>query len=192
MTEHGVEYYMALPYTIVIRKDDEGDYVARVEELKGCTADGRTPEEALKSLAEVQGAWLEEAIEAGQAIPEPSVEAGLPSGKWVQRVPRSLHHKLSKMAKADGASLNHFVTTILAEAVGLQAGRTEPLPSAWEELVETAAEWQLTENSGTGERRLNLLKGLSRASVIQTTDKLSTASRAKRTHGKAEEPEYVQ
>lgn len=122
MTEHRVEYYMDLPYTIVIRKDDEGDYVAKVEELKGCIADGRTPEEALKSLTEVQSAWFEEAIEAGQAIPEPCVEADLPSGKWVQRVPRSLHHKLSKVAKADGASLNHFVTTILAEAVGLRVG----------------------------------------------------------------------
>ncbi len=41
-----------------------------------------------------------------------------PSGKWVQRVPRSLYLKLTVLAKAEGVSLNQFVTAVLAEAAG--------------------------------------------------------------------------
>jgi len=190
MTEHRVEYYMELPYTIVIRKDDEGDYVARVEELKGCIADGRTPEEALKSLAEVQGAWLEEAIEAGQVVPEPSCEDFLPSGKWVQRVPRSLHRKLSAMAKADGVSLNHLVSAILAETTGVRSRKAEPAPSAWEETVETA-QWQLIERGAEGPER-RLLEELSRAASIRAAGGSARTSTVKRGHAKTEKCEYVQ
>jgi antitoxin HicB len=42
----------------------------------------------------------------------------LPSGKWVQRVPRSLHLKLILLARAEGVSLNHLVVSFLAEMVG--------------------------------------------------------------------------
>ena len=42
----------------------------------------------------------------------------LPSGKWVQRVPRSLHAKLIALAKREGSSLNQLATSILAEGVG--------------------------------------------------------------------------
>jgi len=117
------EYYRDLPYRIVLKKDDEGAWIARVEELPGCTAHGATKAEAIENLDEVQSAWIEDAIAAGDAIPEPAAEE-LPSGKWLQRVPRSLHMKVSELAKREGVSLNQLVTSILAEAVGR---RLEPL-----------------------------------------------------------------
>jgi len=113
-----LDYYRSLPYGITLRKDEEGDWVARVEELPGCTAHGGTQTEALKNLEEVKTAWIEDAIEAGDAVPEPKVDERLPSGKWLQRVPRSLHKSLTKMAENEGVSLNQFVTTVLAAAVG--------------------------------------------------------------------------
>jgi hypothetical protein len=42
------------------------------------------------------------------------------SGKWVQRVPRSLHAKLAKQAKREHVSLNTLVVSILSEAMGLK------------------------------------------------------------------------
>ena len=42
----------------------------------------------------------------------------LPSGKWVQRVPRSLHKRLVEVAKKEGVSLNSLVQTYLGMAVG--------------------------------------------------------------------------
>jgi len=103
---------------MILRKDEDGDWVARIEELPGCTAHGKTRGEALENLEQVQAAWLEDALEAGDEIPEPQHNELLPSGKWLQRVPKSLHKKLAELAKQEGVSLNQMATSILAEAVG--------------------------------------------------------------------------
>ncbi len=113
------EYYRALPYGIILRKDEEGDWIARIEELPGCTAHGATQADALKGLNEVMEVWIEDAVMSGAEIPEPRIAQGLPSGKWLQRVPRSLHKKLVEEAAREGVSLNQLVTSMLAEAVGL-------------------------------------------------------------------------
>jgi len=110
--------YLNLPYTITLRRDDEGDWVARVDELKGCTAHGETDVEALAQLAEAKRDWIQAALEDRISIPLPAVEEELPSGKWVQRVPRSLHRDLRHLAKADGVSFNQFVGMILSAYVG--------------------------------------------------------------------------
>ena len=39
-------------------------------------------------------------------------------GQWRQRVPRTLHEKLKITAAHEGVSLNAFVASVLAEAVG--------------------------------------------------------------------------
>jgi predicted RNase H-like HicB family nuclease len=110
--------YVALSYTVVLRKDEEGDFVARIEELPGCVAHAATATEALEILGDVQREWISDAIERGDPIPLPATEEGLPSGKWLQRVPRTLHAKLVRRARNEGVSLNLLVSTILAEAVG--------------------------------------------------------------------------
>ncbi len=121
MREKQVRDFLALPYTTVLRRDDDGDIVARIDELPGCTAHGKSESDALSNLREAMELWITERIEAGQPVPEPAPEEVLPSGKWVQRVPKSLHKKLSALAKAERVSLNQLVTSILAEAVGAKA-----------------------------------------------------------------------
>jgi predicted RNase H-like HicB family nuclease len=116
-----VEDYLRRPYTKTLRADDEGDVVARVLELPGCIAHGATEAEALENLEEVQRAWLELRLEHGLEIPLPEEETALPSGRWVQRVPRSLHKKLVELAGREKVSLNQLVTSILAESVGQRA-----------------------------------------------------------------------
>ena len=110
--------YLNLPYTITLRRDDEGDWVARVDELKGCTAHGQTDVEALAQLEEAKRDWIQAALEDRIQIPLPEAEEELPSGKWVQRVPRSLHRDLRRLAKTDGVSFNQFVGMILSAYVG--------------------------------------------------------------------------
>jgi len=116
------DYFRMLPYGITLRKDKDGDWVARVSELPGCTAHGSTQAESLKNLDEVMDVWLEDALISGTAIPAPQVAEQLPSGKWLQRVPRSLHKKLADLAERDDVSLNQLVTSILSEAVGRRNG----------------------------------------------------------------------
>lgn len=118
MASENLGHYLGLPYTAVVKQDSEGDFVARVEELPGCSAHGHTPSEALVRLEEAKQLWLSDALEAGDVIPEPTDVTSLPSGKWVQRVPRSLHLRLSSMAKQEKVSLNQLVTAILAQAAG--------------------------------------------------------------------------
>lgn len=187
MNEHDLNYYMALPYTVVIRRDDDGDYVARIEELQGCVAHGGTPDEALGSLVEVQSAWLEEAISSERTIPEPVREENLPSGKWVQRVPRSLHRKLTKIAKKESVSLNHLVSAILAEAAGTPALTTSAQVSVWEE-ARRSARWELIDTGQTSRAGSLLLTELDRVTKIQEK---GTAS-AKKSHAKTEKFEYLQ
>lgn len=117
-----IGYYDALPYTITIRKDDEGDFVSRIAELPGCIAHGDSPSSALENLRVVQRLWVEEALSAGnQTIPEPEDDSALPSGKWLQRVPRRLHKGLVDLARRDNVSLNQLVTAMLSEAITVRS-----------------------------------------------------------------------
>ena len=67
--------------------------------------------------------WIEIGLEEGQPIPEPFTAEAY-SGKFVVRVPRSLHRQLVEAAKQEGVSLNAYVNVVLAKAVGAQT----PLP----------------------------------------------------------------
>src|SRR5207247_6051567 len=125
MTE--LQKYIELPYTVLLRRDTDGDYVAKIPELPGCSAHGKSSGEALENLDEAKALWIEDCLEAGDAVPLPAAEEVLPSGKWLQRVPRKLHRKLQALAKYEGVSLNQLVSAFLAEAVGERApARPQP------------------------------------------------------------------
>jgi len=110
--------FLDLPYTVLVRRDIEGDFVAKIEELPGCSAHGKTREEALENLDEAKVLWMEDSLENGDPIPPPAEDENLPSGKWLQRVPRGLHRKLQVLARKNGISFNQYVASLLAEAVG--------------------------------------------------------------------------
>lgn len=110
--------YLNLPYTIKLRRDEEGDWIARVQELSGCTAHGSTETEAIERLKEAKREWLAAALEDHISIPLPDEPDQLPSGKWVQRAPRSLHRNLASLAKIERTSLNQLVVSILSAYVG--------------------------------------------------------------------------
>lgn len=115
--EKSIEYYMNLPYTIELQRDPEAGWFARVKELRGCMSQGETPEEALAMIQEAMELWLEVVLEDRLPIPEPRPEEGY-SGKFVIRVPRSLHRELVEEADHQGVSLNQYINVVLAHAVG--------------------------------------------------------------------------
>jgi predicted RNase H-like HicB family nuclease len=133
-----LEKYLKLPYTVLLRRDIEDDFVARIEELPGCSAHGKTREEALENLDEAKALWVQDCLENGDQVPLPAADEPLPSGKWLQRVPRRLHRKLQLFAKKEGVSFNQCISAILAEAVGEQlADRLEQIPSHVQEVLTT-------------------------------------------------------
>ena len=109
--------YLSRPYTRELIKNEDGTWFARVMELKGCMTEGNTKEEALKNLDDAMKGWIEVAIEDRESIPEP-LESRSFSGKFVIRVPRTMHRDLAKRAEIEGVSLNQFVVTALAKEVG--------------------------------------------------------------------------
>lgn len=110
-----LKYYMSLPYRIELIPD-EGGVVARVPELPGCMSSGDTAEEALKGLEETKELWLQGRLRAGHTIPVPSDdETGRYSGKFVLRIPKSLHRILDERATAENMSLNSYVLYLLTE-----------------------------------------------------------------------------
>ena len=73
-------------------------------------------------IANAMSDWIETALEEGIEVPLPQVEEEY-SGKFNTRVPKSLHRKLVEAAERDGVSLNQWINTALAEAVGQTAAR---------------------------------------------------------------------
>jgi antitoxin HicB len=108
-----------MKYPAVVRPLDEsgGGYLVEYLDLPGCIADGDTIEEAMANAEQAAAEWIEAAKEMGRDIPEPSTIDKF-SGKWVQRVPKSLHMKLALEAKKEGVSLNALAISILAEGLG--------------------------------------------------------------------------
>jgi antitoxin HicB len=107
-------HYMSLPYRTILDRDEDGDVIARIEELPVCMAHGRDEADALTNLASMKQLWLEDCLEAVETAPEPESPEPLPSGKRVQRVPRNLHRRLAQAAKREGVSLNQLITSMLS------------------------------------------------------------------------------
>lgn len=96
-------------------KDEGGGFLVTFPDLPGCMADGETPEEAVKNGMDAVKSWLKTAKEFKDHIPRPGESS---SGKFVTRVPKSLHARLVARAKQEGVSMNALVTTFLAESLG--------------------------------------------------------------------------
>lgn len=105
-----VKDYMKLPYNYIIQpiEDESGEYYyAKVLELDGCQSTGETFEEAYNNLKDAMKGWIETKLEAGFEIPMPVGYEEF-SGKFIVRIPKSLHYKLTVEAKQEGVSLNQY------------------------------------------------------------------------------------
>lgn len=108
-----------IDYAIVVeplKAEDGGGWLATVPALPGCMGDGETREDAMMDALSAIEEWKDAARQLGREIPGPSA-----LGQWRQRVPKTLHDKLRRLAEAEGVSLNALVTSVLAEAVGRRA-----------------------------------------------------------------------
>jgi predicted RNase H-like HicB family nuclease len=111
------------PYARVLRPEADGSFSAEILEFPGCFAVGDTGSEALQNLENVAESWILGMLAKNERIPEPLQDREAPSGRFVLRLPRSLHKKAAITAEQEGVSLNQFISACVAEAVGLSAGR---------------------------------------------------------------------
>ncbi len=125
-TKSNLEYYLNLPYTVILERWDDGKgtyWVARIAELPHCMIHGDNPEEAVKEIEEVKKDWIKSNLKKGFSIPEPCSRKY--SGKMILRVSPSLHKLLVQRAKVEGISLNQYMSTSLATSVGLSLERNK-------------------------------------------------------------------
>ena len=101
--------YSLFDYSIKVFKDErDNDFGAFIEEIPEVSAFGETPGEAINELKTAYELWLESCQEEGYPVSEPFNVRGY-SGKFVLRVPKSLHKKLVEKANEENVSLNHEV-----------------------------------------------------------------------------------
>ena len=102
---------------------DGGGFLITFPDLPGCMSDGETEAEAVENGRDAFNAVVSALHDMGREIPAPSFspdDATAPSvsGKFVARVPKSIHAKLTSRAKAEGVSLNTLVLAFIAEGLG--------------------------------------------------------------------------
>lgn len=112
-----LNYYLSLPYRVVLYPAEEGGYVVEIPELPGCISQGETMEEALRMIEDAKTCWLETALEDNAEIPEPESNIDKYSGRLNIRIPRSLHRALAQKAKQEKISLNQYIIYQLARGV---------------------------------------------------------------------------
>lgn len=68
-----LNYYMKLPYRIVILPPDDDDdtWFAELPELSGCNTYAETWEELQAMIQDAKRTWISFALEDGRPIPEP-------------------------------------------------------------------------------------------------------------------------
>jgi len=93
-------------YSVKIFYDSrDHEFGAFIEEIPDISAYGVSQAGALAALHSVFDEWLEIALEKQLAIPSP-LSSDEYSGRFVLRIPKSLHRTLAEKAKQDNVSLN--------------------------------------------------------------------------------------
>ena len=110
-------------YPVRVWREPEGYFVAVAPDVEGAIGTGDDAASAVADLEDALAAWFESAIVDGQALPEPRVGPEQQySGRFVLRVPKSLHRHLAERADDEGVSTNHLAATLIAEGLGRVAG----------------------------------------------------------------------
>ena len=128
-----LRYFMKLRYKIELTEEDEGGFVAHHPELPGCIAQGETADEAVINLREARESWVAVRLEEGLDVPEPRADVEY-SGKFLVRLPKSLHADLADAARREGVSLNQLVVAALSGHLA-KSGRTD-WTHDWQRVVE--------------------------------------------------------
>lgn len=106
------------PFEIRPLADDEGGgFLVSFSDFSECISDGETIEEAIHNGMDALAETIAALESLNLAVPEPG-SGGSYSGKFIQRVPKSIHARLALRAKQEGVSMNSLVTSILAESLG--------------------------------------------------------------------------
>lgn len=168
MSKQNLDYYMTLDYPVEFFKIPEaygGGYSAYIRQLGryAFRGDGETIAEAIADLEEVKEILFEDYLEKGIPIPEPvSEEEKSYSGRFVLRLPVSLHRELAEKAEENDTTLNQYCIHLLSQQAAVSGiqDKLEQLCQNVSSLVWSVQELQYSyerapawERALTGEKR---------------------------------------
>lgn len=104
-----------------LNTEEGGGFLISYTDFSECISDGETVEEALKNGKDALKATIAALKAKDVTIPAPN-SGGVASGKFVARVPKTVHAQLTTRAKAEGVSLNALVLTFIAQGLGRKEG----------------------------------------------------------------------
>lgn len=105
-----------------LAEDDGGGYLVSYPDFAECISDGETIEEALENGREALKATIAALKAKKLPVPAPN-GGGVASGKFVARVPKTVHAQLATRARAEGVSLNTLVLTFIAQGLGTASSK---------------------------------------------------------------------
>lgn len=105
-----------------LAEEDGGGYLISFPDFAECISDGETIEEAIANGRDALKATIAALKAKKLAVPAPN-SGGVASGKFVARVPKTVHAQLTTRARAEGVSLNTLVLTFIAQGLGGAASK---------------------------------------------------------------------
>ena len=97
--------------------DDGGGFLISYPDFAECISDGETVAEAIDNGADALRVTIAALKTSKLPVPQPG-SGGVASGKFVARVPKTVHAQLTMRAKSEGVSLNALVLTFIAQGLG--------------------------------------------------------------------------
>lgn len=110
--QYPLSFYLDLSYPYTVMPDNEAFFI-EFPDLPGCMTQVRSESDIPEAAEEIRTLWIETAHEKGWTIPEPIMYSEF-SGKFLTRIPKSLHRELVMAARQGGMSLNAYVGYLLA------------------------------------------------------------------------------
>jgi len=102
-----------------LTQEEGGGYLISFTDFSECISDGETPEEAIQNGLDALAETIAALEDLRLPVPAPASNGNY-SGKFIQRIPKSLHARLALRAKQEGVSMNTLVTSFLAESLGMR------------------------------------------------------------------------
>jgi antitoxin HicB len=113
------------PFEIrTLTPEEGGGYLISYLDFNVCWGDGETIEDAIADGKKALAATIDAYKAEGWTIPEPGSYAAY-SGKFVQRIPKSMHARLQEQAKREGVSINTLATSYIAAGIAGHGGCSE-------------------------------------------------------------------
>ncbi len=97
--------------------EEGGGYLISFPDFAECISDGESVDEAIENGRDALKATIAALKSRKLPVPAPN-SGGVASGKFVARVPKTVHAQLATRARAEGVSLNALVLTFIAQGLG--------------------------------------------------------------------------